>query len=423
MSTHGSAPSQPRELQQGSGRRGCPRRGVLLVAAILCGCDGVTSTGGVDVGRRDSAGISIVESMDSTWREDRWQVDAPTLVVGGGGVIFERVVGVERLADGSVAVLDAGSGLLRWFDPAGGLRAEVGGVGEGPDEFRSAAALVILGGDTVAVWDVGAGAIVGWADGERIFRHDVPRTGSGSPRTPLVYGGGYLLPFREGIGSRRVEEPGRYRISAPVLYWGPGAATADTLAMVLSDEFMTMQIGGRSAMGVPPFIVPTDFAVAGESWFTADAAPRFDSDGRPWAQIERRDREGGIEAIIRLPPARGAVTQEDREGYLEAVQAQTSLPPAMVAQLVEALIFPDFHPAFGGVKTDPDGHLWLHAGRVAPPLPRDGPWRVLDPDGRWLGSVAMPDGFELMSVGRDHVAGVRRDPLGVEEVWVLPIVR
>lgn len=321
--------------------RNRPGLGALLGGAALTvalsGCDAPMRGDHPGVVLRDSAGITLVESKDSLWAEDRWLLDAPVTVVGAPGVVLERVVGAERLTDGSVVVLDAGSGLLRWFDADGALRVGVGGLGEGPAEFRSPSALVASGGDTVAVWDSGAGAIVGWLEGEQQFR--------------------------------------------------------------------------------------TDFAVSGDFWYVADGAPRFDAAGRSWGQIERRDRNGAVRGIIRLPAARGAVTEAEREAYLAAVQDLSSAPPEMAAAIAEAVFFPDDHPAFGPLLVDPAGNLWLHAGVVRTPLPRDGPWRVLDRDGGWLGTVAMPAGFEPLSISDDHLTGVRRDPLGVEEVWVLPILR
>lgn len=403
--------------------RGAWRGQALILGLVAAGCADAGPAGAAGSVVRDSAGVAIVESMDSVWGDDRWLLDAPSTVIGPPGTVLERVVGAERLRDGTVVVLDAGSGALRWFDPQGEVRWEGGGLGEGPDEFRTPAALVETGGDTVAVWDSGSGAVVGWVDGVRVFRRVVARTGSGSPRAPLVFGDGYLLPFREGVGTRSVEALGRHRFAAPVLAWRPGSEVADTLASIPSEEFMTMEVAGRPAIGLPPFMLRTGFAVSGGSWYVADAAPRIDAEGRSWGQIERRDASGAIERIVRLPAARGRVTDADRESYLAVVQERTGAPPEMAAALARALIFPEWHPAFGALEVDPSGHLWIHAGVVRPPLPAEGPWRVLDPEGRWLGTVAMPDGFEPLSVSDDHLTGVHRDPLGVESVWVLPIVR
>jgi hypothetical protein len=48
---------------------------------------------------------------------------------------------------------------------------------------------------------------------------------------------------------------------------------------------------------------------------------------------------------------------------------------------------------------------------------------VFDSAGVWLGSVTMPAGLVVLSIGRDHVVGRRTDDLGVETVAVHTLER
>ena len=52
-----------------------------------------------------------------------------------------------------------------------------------------------------------------------------------------------------------------------------------------------------------------------------------------------------------------------------------------------------------------------------------GDWWVFEPDGRWLGTVRMPEGLDLSQVGEDFILGTHRDDLGVERVRLYGLTR
>jgi hypothetical protein len=106
------------------------RVGVVRLLALACSiaCRG----GPVDSGRdratatvRDSAGVQIIESAAPSWTErTRWRVDAQPIIDLGGSENdttqqFSLVRGVHRLPSGLIAVLDAGSHSLRFFNLSG----------------------------------------------------------------------------------------------------------------------------------------------------------------------------------------------------------------------------------------------------------------------------------------------------------------
>ncbi|MEX2466239.1 MAG: hypothetical protein WD995_04980, partial [Gemmatimonadota bacterium] len=92
------------------------------------------------------------------------------------------------------------------------------------------------------------------------------------------------------------------------------------------------------------------------------------------------------------------------------------LPPEAEAEPV---------PAISEFLVDRAGNFWLK--RYEPrtdathlrkePL-AGGRWTVVAPDGQVVGEVEVPNSFAPLDVSMDRVAGVHRDELGVERVFV-----
>lgn len=404
---------------------------VVSAAVVLpwlgaCGGEGTGARAGEGVA--DSAGVTVVETTREAWRAgEGWAVDPePVVSVGDGDVAFERIVGTVRLDDGRTVVLDAGSGRVRWIDPEGGVVAEAGGRGDGPDEFAGPAGLARLSADTVLVWDAGARAVVAYLDGARVRRWAVPPYAGGSLDSPVALADGSLVfPGRVAMGDRPLDADGRTRFDGPLLRWDRVGEGFDTVAFVPTDEIMTMRIGGRSALGVPPYAATTTVAARGDRIVVGDGAARVDARGRGWMQVDVLDREGALVARYRAPAPRGAVEPSDRESYLRALERRARTPQevAMLPALRTSLVFPERHPAYGGLRVGDDGTLWLRTGPVTPPAPPAGPWTVLDPDGALLGTVEVPEGFELRAVDGEFLTGIWRDDLDVQHLRVYRLRR
>ena len=88
-----------------------------------------------------------------------WRVDAvPILDVSSnsksGAVLFSRVTGATRLADGTIVVADLDDNTLHFFSAGGAPLRNVGRAGSGPGEFRRVTWLGRCGGDSLHVWDM-----------------------------------------------------------------------------------------------------------------------------------------------------------------------------------------------------------------------------------------------------------------------------
>jgi hypothetical protein len=79
-------------------------------------------------------------------------------------------------------------------------------------------------------------------------------------------------------------------------------------------------------------------------------------------------------------------------------------------------------PTISDILPGPDGHLWVRPYDPATDShslgrPRSGgEWLVVDTDGRVEARVAVPNGFRLMEIAGDRVAGILRDEAGERAV-------
>jgi hypothetical protein len=81
--------------------------------------------------------------------------------------------------------------------------------------------------------------------------------------------------------------------------------------------------------------------------------------------------------------------------------------------------YPPFQPSFDRLLIDEVGNLWT---RHYSPVPADRTgWTVFAPDGKWLGEVDLPMGFEVLQIGADRILGVWTDALDVEYLRVYAI--
>jgi hypothetical protein len=134
--------------------------GAILVSTFVAVAACTTApAAGVALAVRDSVGIAIVENAaEAEARAPRWEVASePRLRIGvvDGAPDYElsHVRGVRSLGE-EIAVLNAGSNELRFYDRQGRHLRSIGRQGSGPGEFQMAEMLFRLHGDTLAVYDL-----------------------------------------------------------------------------------------------------------------------------------------------------------------------------------------------------------------------------------------------------------------------------
>ena len=83
---------------------------------------------------------------------------------------------------------------------------------------------------------------------------------------------------------------------------------------------------------------------------------------------------------------------------------------------LESLGVPATRPAYGDLKVDHEGNMWVAEYFIPGLTPRR--WVVFRPDGWLVGRVTVPDRFSVFDIGKDWMAGLWRDELGVEHVRI-----
>jgi len=400
-----------------------------LVWTAGCGdSPGTTSDGGVT---RDSAGVTIVQNTAPAWTADQaWTLSAEPILQmgvpeGDPDHEFFQVMGETRLSDGTIVVANSGTQQLRYYSPDGSLRATAGRKGGGPGEFQMLMTLVGLPGDSVLTFDAGNRRLSLFdAAGHHV--RDFGTTDAGSPVPLLILGrlddGTYVaqLPNMR-IGPEMFERrAGPARDSVYVMHLDAAAAPMDTLGLFPGPVVQVTMIdfAGRS-LPMPltvPFSPGTDVAVGADRIYLGISDT--------W-EIDVYSPAGALQRIIRRTHEPRAVTDSDieknRSRLLEAMDNQSNPFAKQLRDAYATVAYPATMPAFGEMRTDPDGNLWV--AEFSPSLDESRRWSVFDPDGRWLGDVTTPPQLVVREIGSDYVLGQTSDEMETEHVLLYRLIK
>jgi hypothetical protein len=408
--------------------------GALL--ALFAGCEAVTESDETSYEVYDSLGITVSMSHGPAWSaESGWTVStAPLVVIGSrdGGdpnSTFGRIGGVSVLSDGRIAVADDQASAIRVFAGDGTFLNSLGGPGEGPDEFQRLDRIARIHGDSIVARDVGAFKTVTFAaDGSGFRTTRGPSMSWNGLRAVYVAGweadGTALVSHTP---QRSDYPPGEAIVSNE---WHRFSPEGVHLGMVGSLPNMRTNNTGE---GAAPLTLSSRARIAGASEGFWHAFPES-------VEIVHYGADG-VDRIVRTSYVPPEVPRDLRDSYTEwfaSVNREAVRDaPAEIRELVEAriaqLTFADRFAPFTRLLLSAEGHLWLenHESIAEMRAPDwswlDGSatssWTVLDPDGRWLGSVELPTGLELRAVSGDRLVGVTTDEFDVQYVAVHELVR
>jgi hypothetical protein len=363
---------------------------------------------------RDSAGVAIVESRGPRWTAaTAWVIGAdPVLDIGAADgsaeFQFDGIEGLLRLEDGGLVVADAGSGELRFYDPAGRFSKKTGGRGSGPGEFQRIITLGRGPGDSLWVYDFGARRFtILTPEGETARTVRVPDALANVGAVGRTPDGSFVLqeywssrPHDESPASELVRE------DAAIATMSPTGDDMDTLGVFPGREIVIWSENGRAVMSTPLFAHSTSVALVGGSVFIGDQS-RF--------EIGEYALDGRLLRIVRLPEVSLALSGSEVERALASELAtQPESERAMWRAHFERMAVPETRPAYSRLLGDPEGNLWVGAYARDP---RDvASWTVFDASGAWLGGVDMPDRFRVLEIGSSWVLGRWLDDLDVEHV-------
>ena len=326
---------------------------------------------------------------------------------------FDRVVVPFLLPNGGIGVPLRSPGTIRIFDQQGEFERAVGSTGQGPGEFTDLTA-AWAHGDTIEAFDSELNRVTRFVPGlapETILLEGVASIQRGVPR---LENGTWIF-----HGVKQVQRSGRDLIG--VHRFGPGGAYLRELSEV-SGFRRHLHDGGS---GPDPISPRSLVRSAGDRVFVAETlTPRITvfevSTGETFSFEWEPDRVLSHSEAVAM--AQGGAASP---GY-------RPMGADWTAASFRALTGDEQVPVFSDFLVDGEESVWvrdyepaIHATHLGGLVTAGagGEWMILDLQGRRVGSLAVPEDFEPLSIDSDHLIGVRRDELGVESVRVYRIER
>jgi 6-bladed beta-propeller len=399
---------------------------LLVVAGGCAGTDagGEGGQGGGEVVVSDSAGVEIVLSRAPQWSEGAgWSLEPePAMVLGPelpGDRVLYQAGDIERFGDGRVVVENRGTEELLVFDAAGAFLEAWGGEGDGPGEYAQLSGIDRCTDERLAALEPRRLTVLE-ARGTLIETRPLPVELIGAGKQVLAAGDDCASVFALALVNRyEAAGPGTYTYPVVPLHASLDAAAVDTVGTFLWAEWAGDATGRQVAQ--LPFGHWSNWASDGRRLY-------YGRGERP--EIAVYSSDGALARLIRWQAPPDPIAEADWRSYEQDLEAVRAADPrvATTYQPPDAQPRPEVMPYYGPTHVQgaaflisDDGHLWVRrftrwlAWNEERPWP-SGHWSVFDPDGRWLGEVATPQGLDVRNVRGGLVFGVFRDELGVEEV-------
>ncbi|MGD2123091.1 MAG: 6-bladed beta-propeller [Gemmatimonadota bacterium] len=369
---------------------------------------------------RDSVGIVIVESARPLFG-DEFPIllsEEPRLNLGDADAPveyqYESIEDAVSIPGLGYAVADRRRNQIFLYDESGNHRRTVGGPGGGPGEFQALGSLRVLGDSLLAFdWRTGRLTIFD-LDGGLLATTQLQETDdsfhpihtynlSGVLGRELVVAPWAIMPLGHS-------DVGPYWDSAAVLIYGLDGR----VQRELPEPYLTEMFVGTQGVSGRPFGSRTAIAVQGDRLFLGT--------GKTF-EINVFNAAGTLERIIRRSWTPRSVTSAVVDSLIEfrirqaGVTSRADPRVEGFRRMLESAPVPDQMPAFSWLLSDPQGRLWVREYQ-APYEDVAQKWILFDREGAWVGSVSMPDRFDVRAFGETEVLGVWRDELNVQHFQV-----
>ena len=385
----------------------------------------------------DSAGVQVVRNTNTgVWGpDDAWTL-TEVLRIGTAEGEPEYQFGQLLLAgsialasDGRIVVLDAQGQHLKVFTPDGTYERTIGGPGGGPGEIgiASQSSMLMTPGDTILMVDLGNQRVSLYLVDGTFVRSFAINLAAGFPfRWELAADGRVIAQFRKLDFTGSAAAADSMDIIAVQLLDG---TVADTVMRVPSGK--TVQFSG----GLPEwnFFVPEPlWALWGDRILHATNNNY---------RIGIYGPAGELQRVIEKPFTLTPVTDADKEPFKRALRKailDQGAPPQMATQLVDTrLHFAPNYPAFAQMLEGPEGTILVQQIEPLANLTEEErenfdftsgsaasrQWDVFDDQGRYLGLLMMPVGFQPVEFRGNEIYGIQRDDLDVQYVVKLVVER
>lgn len=372
---------------------------------------------------RDSTEVRVATIHAAPGDLPEWRMGDPLLSIRGGedgSPHFESVSDALWLSDGRTLVVDAGALRLHLFDARGAYLESYGRRGEGPGEFqrlemRRHRMVTLTPHDTVVVFDPARRAL-------HFFHPDAgfART----ERAPDPDDGASIQAMWPYGDDRLVRHSVRYRRDDLAPGGGGIQRRAQTTRLELLDrggspltEPVEFQ-GGYTALVQEGEVVQP---FANTPFVAAERGRVVFGSGRDF-HLTVMDSTFAPTLDVRWPAIREPLPAEEIDELRRAYSggSEATDDPVLRAMFSDELL-PEHRPALSRALFDSEGRIWVARFEPLPKLRDETEWYVLDPSGRPLARVRMPERSILAAAGDDRVLVVSRDSLDVPRVEVLPL--
>lgn len=305
-------------------------------------------------------------------------------------------------------IADGSSREVRVFSATGEFQGSFGGSGDGPGEFRSLRRIESAGDTLLAL---GRGRVTVAAQDLTVVRtFNIDRW-----TVDLHYlGGGWILPEISRPVLPMDGLAGPVRRPEPLVLLDLEGTRIDSVGEMPGPE-VYVHVRDGSYVGTAPHFF-------GKRSHVAALGRHILRGSSDMMQLEQLDLSGNLVRVLRIPdyPLDLSDTQivSERDFLLDGLTPGNPLRAPF-----EAAPASETRPAFTDILVDPSGAVWLELHRGASEQDQPEKWLVLDADGIWLGTVEIPDRFNVSEITTEAVLGVWRDELDVEHPQVLRLTR
>ena len=385
--------------------------GILVLGNL--GCDVTPDSPPTSI-KRDSAGVTIVESEASGPHSMPWSLDpVPELsigmIAGAPAYLLSGVVGGLRLQDGRIVIAN-GNNEVRFFDQEGRfLKTHGADLTNRLGNYSFLRGLARCGRSGIAGIDRDWQIHLYREDGSFLERLE-PLTPDGRAPFELSCDEHPHVVALGVEGSPENTSPGELRQSHSHLW----LMNLDGSVQTDFGEWLSSERVGTPMGPQPhPFGRGTVFSLHDDRLYVG-SSERF--------EIEVRSLDGTLLRILRGPELDLTITDEVRREYEDVILEQT-LPQFRSAarEGLAGLPWPDKGPAYTALRIDSSGLIWLQ--QRTPPGDAPETWSIMDPAEGYLGEFTLPNRARLLDLGADYLLVLFPSEFDVERVVLLSFDR
>jgi hypothetical protein len=362
--------------------------------------------------------VASVASLSAEAQGSRtWTIgSAPLVVLGAKSSDSSHHLGVVAGAfmvgaDGSVAIVDAGSGSIRMFASDARPTRAIGRSGGGPGEFRQLAWAGPCGQDGFAAYDLAQVRFTRFSFTGAVQAVKASPLGFVVLRPLSCLGDGSII----ASFNQRVELPQRsgvVRATGILTRVHGDFGGADTLAEFPgSEQYFANEVGGYGE-------VPLGRVGMAASGTTIAVIAQSDSD---WFAVYDLSSRG-----LRRHKLSAAAHEVTRGEFAQAVAATIEEQPTLEIRQLLTRVYDTVPRPTGNryvrqVAVDSSDHIWVETFDSAPA--NKGAWRIFDRNGRRVAQVDLPEGARPLVITSDRIVLRLRDASGAERVEVFALRR